>query len=65
MFQEGLNRKKYGLAVQENQVVGIVDPGFLNHTDSSEHTHFINFSRDAHHNSTNREMEVKDVSQLQ
>lgn len=54
----------------KNQAVGIVDPGLLNHTDSLEHTHFINFSRDAHHNSTNntitiREMEVKDVWQLQ
>ena len=47
MFQEDLNQKKYGLAVQGNQVVGIVEPGLLSHTDSSEHTHFINFSRDA------------------
>lgn len=54
----------------KNQVVGIVDPGQKNYTDSLEHTHFINFSRDAHHNSTTNtititEMEVKDVWQLQ
>ncbi|WKA10457.1 hypothetical protein VitviT2T_028026 [Vitis vinifera] len=58
IFQQGLNQKKYALAVQANQVSEIVDPGIFSHTNSSELSPFISSSACSNHSSTSSTISV-------
>ncbi|KAL6318443.1 hypothetical protein AAG906_041209 [Vitis piasezkii] len=58
IFQQGLNQKKYALAVQANQVSEIVDPGIFSHTNSSELSPFISSSASSNHSSTSSTISV-------
>ncbi|RVW24408.1 putative LRR receptor-like serine/threonine-protein kinase [Vitis vinifera] len=59
VFQQGLNQKKYALAVEANQVSGIVDPRLFSHTGSSELcSPFVSSSGNSKHSSTSNTISI-------